>query len=360
MKYRNELEEHRALEYQRWNKKRKFRQTVTVMLILGAVAAVIGTVALLVPTIKPDQQLTRVTQFLQSLSPSTDISSASKALAFPTSDSYAAQPPVALATVTPDAIKLRSELPRDVYEQFYNDFYAGCVDPPRDKLGVAKTWSGTGNSTVIIPPQFGTYFLVLIANPSSSGWRFDSVLDTGSSGKKQSLRVSSTAPTVLTDSQEWCTMGAGVPRPYALEIQSQNLAWTVHLVTSGGQSVLSKAVNDSLSGYYGVCPAVPPVGSLGVLRTWSSTQGNMQQSIEFAGGPPFYFLGVRFEPLQKEWSFESTEINGNRRVAGPKVSYQTGERVNFTATCPDGPGLGHLDIQSQGGDWTIYLIGVRR
>ena len=125
-------------------------------------------------------------------------------------------------------------LPRDVFEQFEDDFYGGCSEPPFDRLRISASWSAEGERDIEFRPPRGSYFLVLRANPSGKAWRFDSVLESARGRRHQSLHVDSTAPDELTDAQQWCSTGSGITVPDVLHVDSQNIAWTVYLVTPDG------------------------------------------------------------------------------------------------------------------------------
>ena len=127
---------------------------------------------------------------------------------------------------------LASQLPRDFYEQFYDDFYSDCATPSLFSLGVLKSWSGSGDDEIRVPPTLGTYFVTLVTKPTGPDWGFTSVLDQGRGRRDLSLNVTSLVPDSLTDAQQWCSVGFGVPTADRLKIESINLDWTVYLIST--------------------------------------------------------------------------------------------------------------------------------
>lgn len=249
-------------------------------------------------------------------------------------------------------------MPRDVWEEFYDDFYSGCSEPPFESLKVLRTWTNTGNDRLVFTPPGGTYFLVLVANPTESTWRFDSVIETR--GRRyQSLHVDSSVADEIADAQEWCTTGFGTIPTRVMNIEATGLGWTLFLVSSQGAEPLLTKVADALGGYYGLCPPLPALEDLQVLQMWTSNEGITGRSLEFVGSPPHYFLGVRFETTAEGWFFRSVNISGDWRVSGPSVSSNSGEKMDFTAICPSSSSPHHLDLEAGGGSWTVYLIGVQ-
>lgn len=261
---------------------------------------------------------------------------------------------VSLALPTMPKVMLETQLPRDVFEAFEGSFYGTCSEPPFEQLRVAQVWSGNSSSKLTFIPLAGTYFLVVVGNPQGQTWQFDSVL-TSTSRKSQSLHIDSTVPDDLADSQEWCTRGVGVPTTNFLDIEATNLAWSVYLVIPSAGNPLSEAVKNALSGYYSVCPPYPPLESLQAAILGA---GASAASLNFSGQAPHYFLGVQFQPISDVWYFRSVNVSGNWRTAGPSVSSKSRERIDFTATCPTTADLGHLEIEAEGGQWTVYLITV--
>ncbi len=146
--------------------------------------------------------------------------------------SVAPRTPQRTPTAVPTPVtRLQSQLPREVYEEFVDSFYGGCVKPSFDGLGIAASWSRAGSGQFEFTPPVGTYFLVLIASPSSlASWRFDSVLEGQRGCRFQSLQLDSTVPDELSDAQRWCAVGGGVRVPNVLHVQTSGLSWTVHLV----------------------------------------------------------------------------------------------------------------------------------
>jgi hypothetical protein len=109
----------------------------------------------------------------------------------------------------PASIALKSQLPRDVYEEFESSFYDSCPRPVRERLSVTGSWSGRGDEEIRFLPPDDTYYLVVVGAPEMATWHFDSVLDSGN-GRFESLTISSDAPEHLSDAQQWCSSGFGV------------------------------------------------------------------------------------------------------------------------------------------------------
>ena len=253
-------------------------------------------------------------------------------------------------------VLLKEQLPRDVFEEFHDCFYGHCEEPPFDDLRVVDSWSGDSGGRIELTSTRGTYFLVVLGNPQDASWRFDSVLEHSRGRETQSLRIDSSVPEALMDAQEWCSIGTGVLVPDVLHINAASMSWAVFLVASAGTAEVPRAVAEALSGYYGICPPEPPIEQIQATRLGA---GDSNISLEFVGQPPHYYLGVIFQPTDKDWSFSSVNVSGNWRAAGPAVSATTGEVIDFTATCPSSPGLHHLRVEADGGRWVVYLITSR-
>ena len=280
----------------------------------------------------------------------------SSALPIKTADSIvSSQAPTPLTpTATPRAtVRLREQLPRDVFEQFESDFYAGCTDPPFDELNVAKAWSGDGSDTLRFTPPTGSYFLALVGSPSGQTWVFDSVVRDLHGRRWQSLQINSSLADDVINAQQWCSSGFGVSPQITLEIKATNLEWSVYLVTVGGTVPLPETVVAALEGYYGGCPPIPPMGD---LEATMLGDGIGAATLPFEATPPTSFLGVRFEPDSDEWFFGSSNVSRNSSLTGPRVSSQSGERIAFTSMCPASKSSRHLEIEADGGRWIVYLI----
>ena len=254
-------------------------------------------------------------------------------------------------------ILLASQLPRDVFEQFQDDFYFTCPKPRKTDLTVLKSWSSTGAETIRFTPPRQTYFLVVVATSTESGWQFDSVVNSGAT-RHQSLHLDSSAPDHLTDAQAWCTRGVGTSPTSVLDIASQDLDWTILLVGTDGDIPVPEAVKRTLDGFYDLCPALPPFEELTSTVLGSST--TTSASLPYSAQPPHYFIGVDFEPNARNWYFRSVDIGGSWRAPGPIVSSQSSERIDSTATCPQSSSSHHLEIEAEGGRWTVYLITVKQ
>ena len=255
------------------------------------------------------------------------------------------------------AMVLETQLPRDVWEEFHGAFYGTCSEPPFENLKVTMTWAGSEDAEIEFTPEENTYFLAVVGDPFAAEWEFDSILETSRRETQQSLHLDSNFPDELTDAQEWCRSGFGLVLPDALHIDATGVTWTVYLVSAAGSEPLPRAVAGALAGYYD-CSPLPSVDRLEVRATWGSDRGITGRSLNFTGSPPYFFVGVRFEPASDIWYFRSANVSGDWRVAGPSVSSTGGNRIDFTATCPVSPSLHHLEVEAEGGDWTVYLIGV--
>ncbi len=282
----------------------------------------------------------------------------------PTSTREPTLTPIHTPTLTPTliptpSIQLQAELPRNVWEKFYAAFYDECPKPQFDSLKVMKTWTNTGNSEVEFTLASETYFLAVGISPTDPIWEFDSVLDTSTGKRFQSLHLDSTVPDDVVDAQAWCQSGFGIALPDVLHIESRGLRWTLYLVSSAGLEPLPRPVAGALAGFYGVCPPMPSIEEFRVVETWTSQLGITGRSLEFIGSPPHFILGVKFKPEVNDWYFRSVNISGDWRSLGPNVSSSSGETINFTATCPSTSSPHHLDVEADGGSWSVYLIGVR-
>lgn len=265
--------------------------------------------------------------------------------------------PTPTPTSTPEPqIRLQQELPRRVWEEFFDNYYSSCSKPAFETLGVVESWSGgQGEREITFTPPSGSYFLVLLTQPEGETWRFNSSYATGNRAF-DSLHVSSDVPHETSDSQLWCYSGYGVIFPDTLRIESHDLNWTVFLISPAGKEELSTTIAAPLEGYYGACPPRPGVETLVVSDRWTGGQGN--RVIEYTVRPPSSFLVVEFEPDSSEWYFESIDRSGDWSVAGPRVSDGNGGAVDTTALCPSSSSPHNLAIETRGGTWTIYHIEV--
>ena len=276
---------------------------------------------------------------------------------FPTQVRNSMPSPTVLPTPEPTvASRLEDQLPRTVFEAFHDSFYSGCSEPPFEELSVAQTWSGEGDSLLEFLPPDGTYFLVVDTVPLAAEWSFDSVVETAEGRRSRSLSVTSVVPDVATDAQEWCTESFGAKATQTFEVTATNLTWTLYLITTNGGRELPKTVAGALSGYYGDCPALPAIRRLEVGGTWTSSEEAGERSLEFNSTPPFYFLGVHFDPEDSDWSFQSTDVSGDWRSAGPAVNSLSRQVTDFSAICPQSSSPHHLEVVSAGGSWTVFLI----
>jgi hypothetical protein len=251
---------------------------------------------------------------------------------------------------------LAAQLPRDVYEEFVDLFYeTTCPIPPLGDLQIAKSWKGQGDGDIEFHSPEGRYFLTVLGEPQEQEWRFDSVLESGSGDRTSSLHIESSAADDLSDSQGWCSTGRSVLSDI-LHITSIGLKWRLMLVVPGEASGLPRQVAQALSGFY-VCPPDPRIES---LSAHVIGRGVGAQLIEFVSIPPRNYLGVKFEPEQSDWSFRSLNVSGNWSALGPAVSSFSGELIDFTSVCPSESSTHHLEIEAEGGSWTVYAIQVAR
>ena len=263
-------------------------------------------------------------------------------------------------TATRPPVVLKEQLPRDVYQQFHNDWYAsGCGQPPLERLGIARQWSGTEPGQVDLSVPKGTYFLVVQVSPNSTEWSLNSVYRAG--GRRwESLRLSSAVPEDLAAAQKWCSSWAMVQPVNQLQIDATGVEWTLSLVTEGGRIPISTELRmvEALTGYYGVCPPDPPEESLRVVESWSSGEFGATTEIEYTTLVPFTYLLLTFDPNAKEWWFDSVDRSGDWTSQGPAVSSASGRTMDTTSLCPESHSLHTLEVESSGGDWTIWLVGV--
>ncbi len=79
--------------------------------------------------------------------------------------------PTMVPTPTPTStpvpqIRLQQELPRRVWEEFFDNYYSSCSKPAFETLGVVESWSGgQGEREITFTPPSGSYFLVLLTQP---------------------------------------------------------------------------------------------------------------------------------------------------------------------------------------------------
>ena len=253
---------------------------------------------------------------------------------------------------------LEEQLPRTVFEEFEASFYSGCLEPPLNRLAIARQWSARGPDTLRFIPPNGSYFLVLTGEPSGSGWRFDSTLEDSRGRRHQSLHIDGVVPDDLTDAQKWCSQGSGVTLAHIVEVDAANVAWTVYLIEEGPGEELPRQVLTALTGYYGSCPPMPAIDRLEAqVIAWSS-EARIGDLIAFVSKPPHYFLAVQFQPSETSWYFRSVDVRGDWRTEGPRVQSDTRSTIDFTAICPTSPSSHHLDMDWSGGEWVLYLITV--
>jgi len=174
-------------------------------------------------------------------------------------------------------------LPRAVFEQFSSSFYEGCVEPPFDQIKVSRVWSGEEGDRISFVPPGGSYFLVLVGAPSGPEWSFNSFLQDPRGGKRDALRIDSSVPDGLTDTQLGCTRGPGVPVADVLHVESLALSWTVYLVAPSGRDFLPTPVAGAMTGYYGTCPAIPPIEDLKSMELGTDEASDV---LEFRATPP--------------------------------------------------------------------------
>ncbi|MBM3957300.1 MAG: hypothetical protein FJ313_04530, partial [Gemmatimonadetes bacterium] len=130
------------------------------------------------------------------------------------------------------------------------------------------------------------------------------------------------------------------------------------LVVPGGPDPITDETREALRGYYGVCPPKPPEESLRAVECWSSDEFGASAEIDYTTLVPFTFLVLKFEAEAKEWWFDSLDRSGEWSRLGPAVSSASGRAVDTTGLCPSAGSLHTLEINSSGGDWTVWLVGV--
>lgn len=275
------------------------------------------------------------------------------------------------ATATESKIKLQSDLPPDVVEALFLAYYdepAGCGLPSFESLRVSKQWSGKGNDSLDFTPPFASpisdsvYFLVVVGESQSVSWRFDSVLVSGGGEQFQSLRMDSFAPDQDFDAQLWCSRGLGVPLPDILKISAESINWKVYLISDllisdlGSQDYLPEDAGEALRASYYECPDLPPLEDLRLIQVWESSGVSVGRPVNFTTPPPAYFIAVNFSPTDEHWFFRSTQEGQGWAAVGPSVNSELGGLIDVNATCLSSAVPTELIVDSQGGDWTVFLV----
>lgn len=316
-------------------KQPRIKRLLLIIGALAAIAAIISVVIVLTPELREMVGLTEEDTLVSTVQPT--------------------QTPVAPPL---PAIPL-TELPERIQEEFQSAFYSDCEPPDFETLRIKMGRSGRGSAQVEYNSPEGRYFLVLVATPSDENgedWFFDGLLQTSSGEKYRSLTLTSKVPLVLSDAELRCGGVMGSPLLDILGISSKNLAWNVFIVSSDGEEELPTNVGQAvLNGYY-TCPPMPP------LEDWEVTElgsGEGSAELQFLDTPPHSVLGVQFSPAKEIWWFRSLNIGGDREMLGPIVNTTTGETIDFQAWCLESSAPGHLEIDSDGGIWTVYLFTVR-
>ena len=269
-------------------------------------------------------------------------------------------------TNTETKIRLQSDLPQDVVEALFLAYYdepAGCSLPPFDSLKVSGTWSGENNDSLIIqspsdsPISDSVYFLVVVGEPQSLDWRFDSVLVSSVGEQFQSLRIDSLVRDQVYDAQQWCSRGVGIPLPNALNISAESINWRVYLIAAtGSEDALPKDAGEALRATYYGCPNPPPVEELRLTQVWESSEVSVEKQLTFTALPPAYFIAVNFYPTDEHWFFRSTQEGQGWAAVGPSVKSELGELIDVRATCLPSPVTAELIVDTQGGDWTVFVV----
>ena len=276
-------------------------------------------------------------------------------------DTYAdAQVPTILVTRLLDSEfkTLESGLPLSVLEEFESTFYVGCDEPPLEELVVLQSWAGHGTTELEIKKPPGTYALIVEGSNFGPQWHFDSVYEMSDGKLIQSLSINSDFPRSLTDASMWC-YGLVSPITNVLHVDSSDVDWRVHLVAIGTGEPLNRNLSSALSGFYHICPPLPPMDMLRTAIMAEHTSSDNVGSISFFAEAPHFFIGVQFEPMDEEWEFDSVDVSGNWASPGPSVSSATGQTIDFTSTCLSEPSKRHhLKVSAYGGMWTVYLIKV--
>ena len=108
----------------------------------------------------------------------------------------------------------------------------------------------------------------------------------------------------------------------------------------------------------------PPLQELGLLSSWKSSDFTANATIDYTAPAPYYFLVVKFEPITMPapatWRFESTVVRGEWRASGPRVTSEATNRISITSFSIQTSAPYRLEVKSEGGAWSLYLIGVRR
>jgi hypothetical protein len=210
---------------------------------------------------------------------------------------------------------------------------------------------------VEIPEPTGTYFLIAQVQPKVAEWHLSGVYR-ASNRAWDSVRLSSEVPEELIDTQMWCSRWYRVQPINRLDLETAGVDWTLMLVEGGTGEPLSDHTLEALSGYYGVCPPEPPEESLRVIDSWSSQDLGANTDIEYTTLVPFTYLLLKFQPDSKEWGFESVDRSENWSRLGPSVSSDSSATLSTSSLCPEVASLHTLEVESSGGEWRVWLVGV--
>ena len=270
------------------------------------------------------------------------------------------------STATETGIRLQSDLPPDVVEALFLDYYdepAGCDLPSFESLRVSKWWSGEGNGSLDFtspsasPILDSVYFLVVVGEPQSLSWRFDSVLVSSRGEQFRSLSMDSRVPYQVFDAQLWCSRGLGMRLPDTLNIGAESIYWTVYLIADGGsEDPPPQDAGEALKATYYGCPNLPPVEELRLIQAWESSELSVGEPLSFTALPPAYFIAVNFDPTHEHWFFRSTQEAPGWAADGPSVNSGLGGLIDVDATCLPLAVPTELIVDSRGGDWTVYLV----
>lgn len=268
------------------------------------------------------------------------------------------------ATKIPIQYQLHPDVVESLFFGFYED-HPACTQPSLADLEVVETWRGEKsvelvvNTPVASPLDEGVYYLTLVGTPLGPDWHLNGVLELDADHVYRAFHIDNSVSEERHDAYAICVLSlGGIPDSGILHVDADNFEWEISIVSSrqaGMKETLPTAVRDAIDSYHGDCPKLPPIEDLNVQETWT---GNESQSLNFTALPNFYFIGVRFEPKDRIWFFESTLVDSTYSSPGPSVDRNIGELIDFVGGCLTFDTSMSLEVESGGGDWEIYLIAA--
>jgi hypothetical protein len=98
-----------------------------------------------------------------------------------------------------------------------------------------------------------------------------------------------------------------------------------------------------------------PISKLSVIK---SEVGTGNKSITVTGYPPFNYFGVKFNLSEKDGYFHSVISEGEWSILGPIITDKVEKRIDFSTFCPSISETYRLEIQSEGGEWEVFIIST--